>query len=102
MKSIHDEFVNFIKINMNLFEVYDQDAYKFFFKTKIQELPHKFNYKTYWGNSENVKIIHFHGPKPFHKDTWKNENYPQILKGLITPYFFESTDKFFSLLNELY
>lgn len=102
MLSIHSDFSKFIIDNINHLDVYDQDAYRLFFNNKIKELSYKFNYKTYWGETinENMKIIHFHGPKPFHKDKIQNDDYPQILKGLITPYYFKTTDEFFKLLNE--
>jgi hypothetical protein len=45
----------------------DQGAYAGFYsgKFKIVKYP-TFNWKAYWPTNETAKLIHFHGPKPYH------------------------------------
>lgn len=91
MKEVYDEFVFFIKLNLNKFQTYDQDAIRMFFKDKVEGLDFNYNYKPYWNNSDDVKILHFHGPKPtFNEEDYKNFPYKQM----ITPYFIDMTKKF--------
>jgi hypothetical protein len=82
--------------------VYDQDAYKIFYNESIERLNYRFNYKPYWGPFNDVKILHFHGPKP----TFSEEDSSKFpFKNLITPFFHEMKEKFnetydnYSLLN---
>ena len=95
MNQIYDEFVFFIRLNLFKFQTYDQDAIRFFFNDKIESLGYQYNYKPYWNEDIDSKILHFHGPKPtFEKSDFTNFPYPQ----LITPYFHKMTKKF----NEIY
>lgn len=93
--STYDDFVGFIKNNLNKFTVYDQDAYKQFYNESIERLNYKFNYKPYWGPFNDIKILHFHGPKP----TFTEEDYDKFpYKNLVKPFFHEMKEKF----NEIY
>jgi hypothetical protein len=59
-------------------ESWDEAAYRWFYRDKDgplwDKLPAEFNWKPYWGDSAEAKIIHFHGPKPYQRDhiesTW--------------------------------
>jgi lipopolysaccharide biosynthesis glycosyltransferase len=84
MSETYNDFTKFILKNLNNFQVYDQDAYKQFYKDKIDLLDYRYNYKPYWGKTNDIKILHFHGPKPTFDE---NEliNFP--FKNLITPFF---------------
>lgn len=95
MLSEHKEFVFFIVNNLNKFKTFDQDAIRLYYGSKCEKLNYKFNYKPYWGDEEDIKILHFHGPKPTQQD-----NIPQIIKGLSHPYFFEMSKKFHIILNK--
>lgn len=98
----HQDFVSFIKLNFKKFNVYDQDAYKLFYNKSIERLNYRFNYKPYWGPFSDIKILHFHGPKPTFVDE-DFTNYPY--KNLVSPFFNEMKDKFnqlhdnYNLLN---
>lgn len=49
------------------FEAMDQgliNKYVFAKNLSIPYLHEKFNWKPYWGHSEDAVIVHFHGPKP--------------------------------------
>lgn len=52
---------------------WDQGAYSSFYKSREQgyqwqTLPPELNWKPYWGDYTEAKIIHFHGPKPFQRN----------------------------------
>lgn len=93
--STYNDFVEFIKNNFKKFNVYDQDAYKLFYNKLIERLNYRFNYKPYWGPFSDIKILHFHGPKPTFMDK-DFTNYPY--KNLVSPFFYEMKDKF----NQIY
>lgn len=91
MENDYELFVDFIKNNLNKFNVFDQDAYKQFYNEKIEELPYKYNYKPYWGIDKNISIIHFHGPKP----TITDEDIPKFpYQTLFGDFFFEMKNEF--------
>jgi hypothetical protein len=95
LQSTYNDFTEFIKNNLSKFQVYDQDAYKIFYNESIDRLNYRFNYKPYWGNFNDIKILHFHGPKP----TFSDDDYSKFpFKNLITPFFHEMKEKF----NEIY
>jgi Glycosyl transferase family 8 len=41
----------------------DQAAYNGFYRQRWSRLEPRFNWKAYWGPSEDAAILHFHGPK---------------------------------------
>jgi lipopolysaccharide biosynthesis glycosyltransferase len=94
----YDDFVLFIKFNLHNFQVYDQDALKLFYTSKMESFSPEYNYKPYWGPNDNIKILHFHGPKPTYTENHlKTYLYPT----LVTPYFKEMTLKFNQILDNL-
>lgn len=67
IKNLHktyDEFLSFVRTNINKNWAWDQTGYNLFYKGKITKLPIEYNWKPYWGDSPSKKIVHFHGPKP--------------------------------------
>lgn len=63
----YDSFICFVKENLNLCikHAFDQGMINIFYKDKIKLLPVEYNWKPYWGQNHNVKILHWHGLKPF-------------------------------------
>ena len=59
-------FISFIHANLGKFDTFDQDAYRQFYGDQVDRLPLEYNWRPYWGRSDEAAIIHFHGPKP----TW--------------------------------
>lgn len=90
MYNIYPNFRDFIINNFDKFQTYDQDAIKFFFKGKWDFLDFRYNYKPYFGKRNDVKILHFHGPKPLHLQMCKEETYPMM--NLVGNYYFEMVD----------
>lgn len=87
------EFYKFIKSNFDKFEVFDQDAFKIFYKNKTTKIPVEYNYKPYWNytkKKESIKILHFHGlkPKQYH-DVMEGRNKNPILVKMLTPFYIE-------------
>ena len=53
-------------------ESWDEAAYRWFYRDENgplwDRLPPELNWKPYWGENPQAKIIHFHGPKPFQRE----------------------------------
>ena len=53
-------------------ESWDEAAYRWFYRDEEgpmwDRLRPELNWKPYWGENAQAKIIHFHGPKPFQRD----------------------------------
>lgn len=64
MNETYNEFIEYI---LNCGDVinqsYDQGCYNDFYKGKWSRLNPIFNWKPYWGLSDDARIVHFHGPK---------------------------------------
>ncbi len=65
-----DAFVEYCRKNMEKLRdsAWDQGAYREFYAGKWEKLGPEFNWKPYWGDSSDARIVHFHGPKPFQAD----------------------------------
>ncbi len=110
LKNLRDndaEFRRFMskKIKKLVNKRWDQGAYQMFYKKlfgyKWDKLPIEYNWKTYWKENSQAKIIHFHGPKPYMKEILSSPNPPEHLKPLlvfITPNY----AKLSRLWNEFY
>lgn len=89
----YDDFVDFIVRNFKHFKVYDQDAIKIYFEGKTDILDYHYNYKPYWGETDKeIKILHFHGPKPSHYEMCKKGEYP--LMQLVNDFYYKMIDKY--------
>lgn len=70
-----EEFYKFIVEHLDELktEAWDQGAYRRYYRDDNgrplwEWLPIELNWRPYWGDSADAKIIHFHGPKPFQRD----------------------------------
>ena len=53
----------------------DQGAYHYFYREKFNVVASPlFNWKAYWEFNPNASIVHFHGPKPTHFQTYIESN----------------------------
>ena len=59
---------------------FDQAALNRFYVNKIERLPVSLNYKPYWSPTEDICILHFHGPKP-------NDIKAYLTSGKCNPYY---------------
>lgn len=62
-------------------ESWDEAAYRWFYRDKDgplwDKLRPELNWKPYWGDSADARIIHFHGPKPYQEKTIDSE-WPEL------------------------
>ena len=68
------EFREYISTNLAELEreSWDEAAYRWFYRDSSgplwDRLRPELNWKPYWGECAQAKIIHFHGPKPYQRD----------------------------------
>jgi hypothetical protein len=97
MYNDYENFINFVKNNIPNFSAYDQGALQTYYGNRFEKLDYRYNYKPYWGNEDGIKILHFHGPKP--TETEIIDIHP--LKHMATPYYFEMSKIFNTILSEI-
>lgn len=95
MYDIYPKFKEFIVKNFDKFETYDQDAIKLFFKKKWDILDYRYNYKPYFGKRHDIKILHFHGPKPQHVASCRENTHP--LMSLVNDFYYEMVEYYDNL-----
>lgn len=69
LRRVHSEFVAAIKDRLHnnfRYPAHDQASFNQFFGKTYDRLDVAMNWKPYWGVNERARIVHFHGPKPFH------------------------------------
>jgi hypothetical protein len=65
MRDTYPDFRQFIVDNLySGWPGCDQENYRRFYHGKWDNLPLVANWKPYWGFSEDIEILHWHGPKP--------------------------------------
>jgi lipopolysaccharide biosynthesis glycosyltransferase len=86
MSEDEDAFVEYCRENMAKLRdsAWDQGAYREFYAGKWDNLAPEFNWKPYWGDSTNARIVHFHGPKPFQSDLVDGERATELVTRLAT------------------
>lgn len=62
----HDTLRSFISRSWHriLKGPFDQEAYKLFYGGRLDGLDGIYNWRPYWGDNPDARIMHFHGPKP--------------------------------------
>jgi lipopolysaccharide biosynthesis glycosyltransferase len=62
-------------------ESWDEAAYRWFYRDENgplwDRLRPELNWKPYWGENAEARIIHFHGPKPFQRD-YIDSHWPEL------------------------
>jgi lipopolysaccharide biosynthesis glycosyltransferase len=62
-------------------ESWDEAAYRWFYRDENgpmwDKLRPELNWKPYWGENSQAKIIHFHGPKPFQRE-YIDSHWPEL------------------------
>jgi lipopolysaccharide biosynthesis glycosyltransferase len=83
-------------------ESWDEAAYRWYYRDSNgplwDRLRPELNWKPYWGENPQAKIIHFHGPKPFQRDHI-DTHWPE-LKSLTGGAFPELVAQWSALLEE--
>jgi lipopolysaccharide biosynthesis glycosyltransferase len=83
-------------------ESWDEAAYRWFYRDKSgplwDRLRPELNWKPYWGENPEAKIIHFHGPKPFQRE-YIDSHWPE-LKSLTGGAYLGEVERWTKLLGE--
>ena len=83
-------------------ESWDEAAYRWFYRDENgpmwDRLRPELNWKPYWGENPQAKIIHFHGPKPFQRD-YIDSLWPE-LKSLTGGAYLAEMERWSALLEE--
>lgn len=83
-------------------EAWDQAAYRRFYRDSNgplwDRLRPELNWKPYWGENADAKIIHFHGPKPFQREHFES-HWPELIP-LTGGSFYALADQWSELLRE--
>jgi hypothetical protein len=83
-------------------ESWDEAAYRWFYRDGNgplwDRLRPELNWKPYWGECSQAKIIHFHGPKPFQRDHI-DSHWPE-LKSLTGGAYQAAVEQWVELLEE--
>jgi hypothetical protein len=105
LREVDSEFREYVRKSLpRLQEVaWDQGAYREFFleangEPQWEKLPPELNWKPYWGELSNARIVHFHGPKPYHRD-YIDSHFSE-LKHLTGGSYEEACDLWAKLLEE--
>src|SRR6476659_277991 len=77
------EFRDYVAKNLAALEAesWDEAAYRWFYRDEKgpqwDRLRPELNWKPYWGENTEAKIIHFHGPKPFQRE-YIDSHWPEL------------------------
>ncbi|HEX8679321.1 MAG TPA: hypothetical protein VF683_05155, partial [Chthoniobacterales bacterium] len=105
LRSVDAEFRAFVAENLPRLQTiaWDQGAYREFFARDDNtfawdRLRPELNWKPYWGENADAKVIHFHGPKPFQRARIETE-FPELMY-LVTPSYHQLCEQWTDLLAE--
>jgi lipopolysaccharide biosynthesis glycosyltransferase len=98
------EFREYVSENLAALEAesWDEAAYRWFYRNESgplwDRLRPELNWKPYWGDNVDAKIIHFHGPKPYQRD-YIDSHWPE-LKSLTGGAYLAEVERWTRLLEE--
>ncbi|HEX8897743.1 MAG TPA: hypothetical protein VF751_03520, partial [Chthoniobacterales bacterium] len=83
-------------------ESWDEAAYRWFYRDEQgplwDRLRPELNWKPYWGENAQAKIVHLHGPKPFQRE-YIDSHWPE-LKSLTGGAYLAEVERWSKLLKE--
>ncbi len=84
LRKVDSDFRQYVRDHLSRLQsvAWDQGAYREFFSQadggwKWDSLRPELNWKPYWGDYSNARIIHFHGPKPF-QQPYIDSHFPEL------------------------
>lgn len=77
---------------------WDQFSIRSFFGQDYHPLDPMWNWKPYWGENSEARVIHFHGPKPFLREAIRNNTALPVQIALANDTFWRACDTFDRLL----
>jgi lipopolysaccharide biosynthesis glycosyltransferase len=97
-------FREYVRQNLAALEAesWDEAAYRWFYRDENgplwNRLRPELNWKPYWGDNVEAKIIHFHGPKPFQRE-YIDSHWPELKEHTGASYLAE-VERWSRLLEE--
>jgi lipopolysaccharide biosynthesis glycosyltransferase len=98
------EFREYVSRNLASLEAesWDEAAYRWFYRDDNgpmwDRLRPELNWKPYWGDNAEAKIVHFHGPKPYQRE-YIDSHWPELKEHTGGAYFAE-VERWSKLLEE--
>ena len=115
LRRLNREFLAFARseLKTSISWAMDQHAYKQFFRAALPPrswpwvrgwnmLPDELNWKPYWGENPSAPILHFHGPKPMHREWLKTAPETHILKHFSGGAYQLYTDRWLAVRDEIW
>jgi hypothetical protein len=99
------EFREYVSKNLAALEAesWDEAAYRWFYRNEDgpmwDRLRPELNWKPYWGENPQAKIVHFHGPKPFQRE-YIDSHWPE-LKPLTGGAYLAEVERWSKLLEDV-
>lgn len=86
LRDVQDDFLQSIRsrlVDNYKYPAHDQESYNRFFAGRYDRLNPIYNWKPYWGENPDARIVHFHGPKLRHVARMENNRLDGISPSLI-------------------
>jgi Glycosyl transferase family 8 len=97
---LHERFKAFLAADLphSLRADWDQHSFRKFFRGDVQPLDAVWNWKPYWGENPDARLVHFHGPKPFLRDAIRQGTAHPVQIQLASDYFWQMCERYDRLL----
>jgi hypothetical protein len=97
---VHERFKAFLVEDLphSLRADWDQHSFRKFFAGNFQVLDPVWNWKPYWGENPDARVLHFHGPKPFLRDSIRQGTAHPVQIQLANEHFWKACERFDALL----
>lgn len=97
---VHREFKRFLLADLPqaLRHDWDQHSFRGFFGRDVHWLDSTWNWLAYWDANPEARLLHFHGPKPFLRDSLRDGTALPVQRKLATPAFWSACERYDQLL----
>jgi hypothetical protein len=98
---VHEQFKTFLIEDLpnSLRHEWDQYSFRRFFVGNYHRLDAIWNWRPYWGENPNARMLHFHGPKPFLRPALRQRIADPVQAKLAIGYFWKVCDQWERLLG---
>jgi SAM-dependent methyltransferase len=93
---LHERFKEFLLADLPnaIRHEWDQFSFQQFFARNFHRLDPVWNWKPYWGENPEARVLHFHGPKPFLRDALRQGTAHPLQAQLATGLFAHACEEF--------